>query len=49
VGILSVDSFRGILKNFLKVLLLVPFRLVGKVVVMVKKALGMKVKPSLKE
>ena len=49
VGILSVDSFRGILKNFLKVLFLLPFRLVGKVVVMVKKALGMKVKPSLKE
>jgi len=49
VGILSVDSARTIVKNFLKVLFLLPLRLVGKVVLMVKKALGMKVKPSLKE
>lgn len=49
VGILSVDSARAIVKNFLKVLFLLPLRLVGKVVLVVKKALGMKVKPSLKE
>ena len=48
-GILGVDSVRSAVKNLLKVVFLYPLRLVGGLVKMVKKALGMKVKPSLRE
>jgi len=48
-GIIGVDSARSVVKNLLKVVFLYPLRLVGGLVKMVKKALGMKVKPSLRE
>jgi hypothetical protein len=48
-GIIGVDSARSIVKNILKVAFLYPLRLVGAFVKMVKKAMGMKVKPSLRE
>jgi hypothetical protein len=49
VGIISVDSARTIFKLALKVTLLYPLRLLGMIVLTIKKALGMKVKPSMKE
>ena len=48
-GILSVDILRGVVKNTLKIVLLYPIRLLGATVRAVKKAMGMKVKPSLRE
>jgi hypothetical protein len=47
--ILSVDVFRAVFKNILKVMLVYPLRLVGAVVTKVKTLLGMKVKPSMRE
>jgi hypothetical protein len=44
-----VDSARAVVKNVVKVLSLYSLRLVGSFVKMVKKAMGMKVKPSLRE
>ena len=49
VGILSVDVMRGVIKNTLKIALVYPLRLLGATVRAIKKALGMKVKPSLRE
>jgi len=49
LGILSVDSFRAIVKTVLKIVLVYPLRLVGAMVKSIKKMLGMKVKPSLRE
>lgn len=48
-GILSVDILRGVIKNTLKIVLLYPLRLLGATIRAVKKAMGMKVKPSLRE
>ncbi len=48
-GILSVDTFRAVMKNTLKIVLLYPIRLLGASIRAVKKAMGMKVKPSLRE
>ena len=48
-GILSVDIFRAVMKNTLKIVLLYPIRLLGASIRAVKKAMGMKVKPSLRE
>ena len=47
--ILSIDVFRAVLKNVLKIVLVYPLRLVGAVVTKVKRMLGMKVKPTLRE
>jgi hypothetical protein len=47
--ILSIDIFRAVIKNVFKVVLVFPLRLVGSLVTKVKKMLGMKVKPSLRE
>ena len=49
VGILSVDVMRGVIKNTLKIALVYPLQLLGATVRVIKKALGMKVKPSLRE
>jgi len=49
LGIISIDSFRAVIKNVLKLVLVYPFRVVGAFVRMVKQMLGMKVKPSLRE
>lgn len=48
-GILGIDSARTVLKNFLKVVLIFPLKIVNKIIRSIKKALGMKVKPSMKE
>ncbi len=48
-GILSVDTFRAVMKNTLKIVLLYPIRLLGATIRAVKKAMGMKVKPSMRE
>lgn len=48
-GILAVDSLRAVVLSFLKVVLLYPLRAVGKLVTAIKKMLGMKVKPSMRE
>lgn len=48
-GILSIDIFRAVIKNVLKVVLVYPFRLVGKVIRMIKQMMGMKERPSLRE
>jgi len=48
-GNIGVDSARSVVKNVLKVLSLYSLRLVGSFVKMVKKAMGMIVKPSLRE
>eukprot|EP00986_Skeletonema_menzelii_P020435 scaffold31178_cov154-Skeletonema_menzelii.AAC.1 len=48
-GILSVDILRTAIKNTLKLVLLYPIRLLGATIRTVKKAMGMKVKPSLRE
>ena len=47
--ILSIDIFRAVIKNVFKVALVFPLRVVGALVTKVKKMLGMKVKPSLRE
>ena len=49
LGILSIDSFRAVVKNVLKIVVVYPLRVVGAIVRIVKKMLGMKVKPSLRE
>ena len=49
VGILSVDVMRGVIKNTLKIALVYPLQLLGATVGVIKEALGMKVKPSLRE
>jgi hypothetical protein len=49
LGILSVDVLRGVIKNTLKIVLVYPLRLLGAIIQTMKKALGMKVKPSLRE
>lgn len=49
LSILSVDAFRAVVKNALKIAVVYPLRLVGVVVTKVKKMLGVKVKPSLRE
>lgn len=49
LGILAVDSFRAVVKNVLKIVLVYPLRFVGTMVKSIKKMLGMKVKPSLRE
>ncbi|KAL7525945.1 hypothetical protein ACHAXR_001235 [Thalassiosira sp. AJA248-18] len=49
VGILSIDAFRAVFKNILKIVFVYPLRVVGAFVRTVKKMLGMKVKPSLRE
>lgn len=48
-SILSVDTFRAVTKNTLKIVLLYPIRLLGATIRAMKKAMGMKVKPSLRE
>jgi len=48
-GILSVDILRGAFKNVLKIALVYPLRLLGATIRMGKKAMGMNVKPSLRE
>eukprot|EP00984_Skeletonema_dohrnii_P005942 scaffold2111_cov117-Skeletonema_dohrnii-CCMP3373.AAC.1 len=48
-GILSVDILRSVIKTTLKIVLLYPIRLIGATVRVMKKAMGMKVKPSLRE
>lgn len=48
-AILSIDSFRGVLLNVLKIVLVYPLRIVSKTIRAVKKALGMKVRPSMTE
>lgn len=48
-GILSVDTFRAVMKNTLKIVFLYPIRLLGASIRVAKKAMGMKVKPSLRE
>ena len=49
LSILAVDSFRAVVKTVLKIVLVYPLRLVGAIVKSIKKMLGMKVKPSLRE
>jgi hypothetical protein len=49
VGILSVDIARAVVKNVLKIVFLYPLRLIGGIIRTMKKMLGMKVKPSLRE
>ena len=49
VGILSIDALRAVVKNVLKIAFVYPLRIVGGFVRLVKKMLGMKVKPSLRE
>lgn len=49
MGILSIDAFRTVMKNVLKVVLVYPLRVLGAFVRLVKQMLGMKVKPSLRE
>ena len=49
IGILGIDSFRAVLKSVLKVVLVYPLRLVSMFVRAVKKSMGMKLKPSMKE
>lgn len=49
LGILSIDAFRSVLGSVLKVLIVYPLRIVGTLVRMVKRMLGLKVKPSLRE
>ncbi|KAK1749164.1 complex I intermediate-associated protein 30 [Skeletonema marinoi] len=48
-GILSVDILRSVIKTTLKIVLLYPIRLIGATIRAMKKAMGMKVKPSLRE
>jgi hypothetical protein len=48
-GILSVDILRGAFKNVLKIALVYPLRLLGATIRVGKKAMGMNVKPSLRE
>jgi hypothetical protein len=48
-GILSVDIARAVVKNVLKIVFLYPLRLIGGIIRTMKKMLGMKVKPSLRE
>ena len=48
-GIVGIDSARAILKNSLKLVFLYPLRFIGAIIKNVKKALGMKVKPSMRE
>ena len=48
-AILSIDSFRAVMLNILKIVLVYPLRLIGKTVRAVKKTLGMNVRPSLTE
>ena len=49
LGILTVDASRTVVKTALKIVLLYPLQLVGATSRMVKKMLGIKVKPSLRE
>lgn len=49
MSILSIDVFRAVVKNALKVVLVYPLRAVGSLIRAVKQMLGMKVKPSLRE
>ena len=49
LGILSIDAFRAVVKNALKIVVVYPLRVVGAIVRIVKQMLGMKVKPSLRE
>ena len=49
LGILAIDSFRAVVFTVLKIVLVYPLRLVGAMVKSIKKMLGMKVKPSLRE
>jgi len=49
MGILAVDALRTVVLTCLKVAVLYPVRVAGKFVTIVKKALGMKVKPPLRE
>ena len=49
LGILTVDVLRTVLKTALKIVFLYPLRLIGGIFWTIKKMLGMKVKPSLKE
>lgn len=48
-SILSVDILRAVIKNTLKIVLLYPIQLLGATIRAVKKAMGMNVKPSLRE
>ena len=48
-GILGVDIARAVVKNVLKIVFLYPLRLIGGIIRTMKKMLGMKVKPSLRE
>ncbi|GFH45963.1 hypothetical protein CTEN210_02437 [Chaetoceros tenuissimus] len=49
LGIISVDASRTVFKTALKFIFVYPLRLIGGVIRTIKKMLGMKVKPSMKE
>jgi hypothetical protein len=47
--ILIVDAFRAVIRNVLMISLVYPLRLMGAIITRMKRSLGMKVEPSLRE
>jgi hypothetical protein len=47
--ILIVDAFRAVIRNVLMISLVYPLRLMGTIITRMKRSLGMKVEPSLRE